>query len=327
MNTFGNIFRVSIFGESHGKSIGVLIDNCIAGIEVNEDDFSLDLSKRKSGAKGTTSRAESDLPIIKSGIFQGKTTGSPILIEFENNNQESKDYSNLVNHPRPSHADFVAQKKYSGNNDYRGGGHFSGRLTLGLVAAGVIAKKIINKINISAELTEAGGNKNINQAIDNAIISNDSVGGIIECKAANMPIGLGEPFFNSIESQISQLAFSIPGIKAIEFGAGFNSAKMFGSDFNDNIIDSNGKTETNNSGGINGGISNGNDIFFRVAVRPTASISKPQQTINLETNKIEELVISGRHDICIALRVPVIIEAITAIALADLLMIEKSKNI
>ncbi len=327
MNTFGNIFRISIFGESHGESVGVLVDNCPAGIEINENSFINDISRRKSGIKGTSSRIEEDKTIIKSGVFNGKTTGTPILIEFENNNKKSKDYTNLINHPRPSHTDFVAKKKYNGNNDYRGGGHSSGRLTLGLVAAGVIAKIILNKIRINAELIEVGGSKNINQTIDNAIKNKDSVGGIIECNATNIPIGLGEPFFNSVESQISKLAFSIPGIKAIEFGAGFNSVKMLGSDFNDNIIDVDGKTDTNNSGGINGGITNGNNLVFRLAVRPTASIGKPQNTINLKTNKVEELIISGRHDVCIALRVPVIIEAITAIALADLLMIDKSKTI
>ena len=317
MNTFGNKYRINIFGESHGKSVGVLIDGCPVGIALSENDFTADLLRRKSGAKGTTPRIEDDLPIIKSGVFNGKTTGAPILIEFENKNIRSKDYSNLVTQPRPSHADFVAQQKYKGFQDYRGGGHFSGRITLGLVAAGVVAKKIVSDIKITAKLTEVAGNKNINEAIENAIKEKDSVGGIIECIAENMPIGPGEPFFNSVESQISSLAFSVPGIKAIEFGVGFESAKMNGSDFNDTIIDEKGTAKTNNSGGINGGISNGNNLIFRVAVRPTASISLAQQTFNFDTKQIEELVIKGRHDVCIALRVPVIIEAVTAIALAD----------
>jgi len=317
MNTFGNKYRINIFGESHGKSVGVLIDGCPAGIELHEDDLTADLLRRKSGAKGTTPRIENDKPEIKSGVFSGKTTGAPILIEFENKNTRSKDYSNLINQPRPSHADFVAQQKYKDFQDYRGGGHFSGRITLGLVAAGVIAKKIIDKIKITAKLTEVGGNKNIDEEITKAIKNKDSVGGIIECTAENMPIGLGEPFFNSVESQISHLAFSIPGIKAIEFGSGFGATRMKGSEFNDVIIDEKGTTKTNNSGGINGGISNGNNLVFRVAVRPTASISLPQQTFNFNTKQIEELVIKGRHDVCIALRVPVIIEAITAIVLAD----------
>ncbi len=317
MNSFGNKFRISIFGESHGKSVGVIVDGCPAGISLCEDDFITDLLRRKSGAKGTTTRIEGDIPLIKSGVFNGKTTGAPILIEFENQNTRSKDYSNLIKHPRPSHSDFVAQKKYNGFQDYRGGGHFSGRITLGLVAAGVIAKKIISDIHITATLTQVAGNTNIDEEINNAIKNKDSVGGIIECVAKNMPIGLGEPFFNSVESQISSLAFSIPGIKAIEFGVGFAATKMTGSKFNDAIIDKKGTTKTNNAGGINGGISNGNNLIFRVAVRPTASIYSKQETYNFENNKIETLKIKGRHDLCIALRVPVIIEAITAIALAD----------
>jgi len=318
MNTFGNNFKISIFGESHGRSVGVLIDGSPVGISLDENDFTSDILRRKSGAKGTTPRIEGDIPQIKSGVFNGKTTGAPILIEFVNENVRSKDYSNLVKHPRPSHADFVAQKKYNGFQDYRGGGHFSGRITLGLVAAGVLAKKIVSQINITAKLTEIGGQKDIDKALDSAIKNRDSIGGIIECVADNMPIGLGEPFFNSVESQISHLAFSVPGIKAIEFGLGFEIAKMKGSQFNDLIIDEEGTTKSNNSGGVNGGISNGNNLVFRVVVRPTASISLPQKTYNFETNKPEELLVRGRHDVCIALRVPVIIEAITAIALADL---------
>ena len=318
MNSFGTKYRISIFGESHGKSVGVLIDGCPSGIALTEKDFTVDLLKRKSGAKGTTPRIEGDIQQIKSGVFNEKTTGAPILIEFENENTRSKDYSNLVKHPRPSHADFVAEKKYQSFQDYRGGGHFSGRITLGLVAAGVIAKKIISDINIEATLTEVAGRKDIETAIDKALKNKNSVGGIIECIAKDLPIGLGEPFFNSIESQISSLVFSVPGIKAIEFGAGFAGTQMQGSEFNDLIIDKKGKTKTNNSGGINGGISNGNDLVFRVAVRPTASISLAQETYNFEHQKIEALKINGRHDVCIALRVPVIIEAVTAIVLADL---------
>ena len=208
--------------------------------------------------------------------------------------------------------------EHKGFQDYRGGGHFSGRITLGLVAAGVLAKKIISEIDIRAELTEVNGQKDIDSAIDAAIKAKDSVGGIIECVASPMPVGLGEPFFNSVESQISSLVFSIPGIKAIEFGAGFAASRMQGSTFNDAIINSKGQTKTNHSGGINGGISNGNDLIFQVAVRPTASISLPQETYNFKHRKIETLNINGRHDSCIALRVSVIIEAVTAIALADL---------
>ena len=319
MNSFGNQFRISIFGESHGETVGILIDGCPAGIDISPKDFLSDLSRRKSGATGTTARTEDDLPIIKSGIFNNKTTGTPILIEFENNNTQPKDYSNLVNHPRPSHSDFVAQKKFKGFQDYRGGGHFSGRLTLGLVAAGVIAKKILPKINISAEVIKIGEETNIENAITKAIEKQDSVGGVIECSTTNLPIGVGEPFFASIESQIASLAFSIPGIKAIEFGVGFEGSKMYGSEFNDKIINNSGQTSSNNSGGVNGGISNGNPLIFRVAVRPTASINQVQESFNFKNQEIESLTINGRHDTCIALRIPVIIEAITAIAIVDLI--------
>lgn len=318
MNTFGNQYKVSVFGESHGQCVGVLIDGCPAGIALSEADFAADLERRRSGAKGTTTRVEEDKPLIKTGVFNGRTTGAPIMIMFENKNTQSKDYSNLQKHPRPSHADFVAHKKYKGFQDYRGGGHFSGRLTLALVAAGVVAKKLIPDITITANLTEVDGQKDIQQAVKTALERKDSVGGLIECKAVNVPIGLGEPFFNSLESQIAHLAFSIPGIKGIDFGKGFEAARMTGKAFNDLIIDEKGITKTNHSGGINAGISNGNPLCFRVAVRPTASIFTPQETYNFETKSIETLQIKGRHDICIALRVPVIVEAITAMALADL---------
>ena len=317
MNQFGNQFRISIFGESHGETVGILIDGCPVGINLSVEDFHNDLARRKSGTIGTTARIENDLPIIKSGLFEGKTTGAPILIEFENKDTQPKDYSNLINHPRPSHSDFVANKKYKGFQDYRGAGHFSGRITLGLVAAGVIAKKIIPKIIVSANIIEAGGETNIENAISKAITKKDSVGGIIECTATNMPIGLGEPFFASIESQIASLAFSIPGIKGIEFGAGFKGSKMYGSEFNDLIIDNTGQTSSNNSGGINGGISNGNTLVYRVSVRPTASIAQTQESFQFQKQSVEPLTIKGRHDSCIALRIPVIIESITAIALAD----------
>jgi len=318
MNTLGQIYRVSIFGESHGKYVGITIDGCPPGIEIKEDDMLPDLMRRKSGAAGTTPRIESDLPEIISGVLNGKTTGAPITVLFENKNTQSKDYSNLVKHPRPGHADFVAQRKYNGFYDYRGGGHFSGRLTLGLVAAAVIAKKIISPITVSTKLLEVGGSTDIEKAIEKAIEKDDSIGGLIECTATNMPIGLGEPFFNSVESVISHYVFSVPAVKGIEFGSGFNAAKMWGSEHNDNIISSEGKTSSNNAGGINGGISNGNDIVFRVAIKPTSSIGQAQDTFNFEHNKVEELKIEGRHDKCIALRIPVVIEAVTAIALADL---------
>ncbi len=322
MNSFGKLFRVSIFGESHGKSVGVVIDGCPAGIKLKPEDFLYDISRRKPGAKGTTPRIEKDLPILKSGVYEGYTTGTPISIEFENNNTRSKDYGLVKDIPRPGHADFTAFCKYSGYNDYRGGGHFSGRLTVGLVAAGVVAKKIIPAINFKAELIEAGGIKDIDAAVKKAILESDSVGGIVECCISGLHAGLGEPFFDSVESLISHMIFSIPAVKGIEFGAGFNSVRLTGSQNNDLIMDKAGKTSTNNSGGINGGITNGNDIIFRVAVKPTPSISKKQKTFNMKTNKMTQLSIEGRHDACIALRMPVIVEAATAIVLADLYMLD-----
>ncbi len=323
MNSFGRLFRVSILGESHGLYVGVVIDGCPSGIPLNANDFTPDLQRRKSGAKGTTPRIETDRPEIISGVFNDFTTGSPITILFKNSNTRSEDY-NFNNIPRPGHADFVAHKKFRGFNDPRGGGHFSGRLTTGLTAAGVVAKKILNKISVEAKLTQAGGSSNINDAIDNAIKNNDSVGGIVECKVNGLPVGLGEPFFDSIESLISHAVFAIPAIKGIEFGSGFKAASMKGSEHNDRFIDNTGKTATNHAGGINGGISNGNELLFRVAVKPTSSISSAQKTYDFAKNKSTELKIKGRHDACIALRVPVVIEAVTAMVLADLTLINKS---
>lgn len=320
MNSFGRKFRVTIFGESHGIMVGVNIDGCPAGIKLSEEDLRPDLARRKSGKRGTTSRKEADEPRIVSGVYDGHTTGAPITIVFENTNIRSEDYANLIVHPRPGHADMVAVTKYKGFADYRGGGHFSGRITLGLVAAGAVAKKIVDGVKIQAELLEIGGCTDPSKfadVVEDAMKNMDSVGGIVECTATHMPVGLGEPFFDSIESVLSHAVFAIPAIKAIEFGAGFGVAKMRGSENNDPILDKGGKTATNNAGGINGGISNGNPLVFRVAVKPTSSIATKQQTLSLESGKVEELMVKGRHDACIALRVPVIVEAVTAITLAD----------
>ncbi len=325
MNRFGRLFSISIFGASHGKSVGVLIDGCPAGIPVTPEDFQEDLARRKPGAKGTTKRIEDDQPVLETGIHNGFTSGAPILIRFENKNTITKDYSQFKDQPRPGHADFTSNVKFGGFADQSGGGQFSGRLTLGLVAAGVIAKKIIAPATTKALLVEAGGLTNIELAINKAIASGDSIGGIIECRAFDLPVGLGEPFFDSIESVISHLVFSVPAIKGIEFGSGFNAAQMYGSEHNDTIINEKGKTKTNYSGGINGGISNGNELMFHVAVKPTSSVSKAQETFNFKSNKVEELKITGRHDTCIALRIPVIIESVAAIALADFMLISQQR--
>jgi len=323
MNSFGRIFRISILGESHGSSVGVLIDGCPAGVPLKDKDFESDLLRRRSGVQGTTPRKEADLPRIMSGVFNEYTTGAPLLIVFENTDAHSNDYEQMQYIPRPGHADFVASKKYGSFEDYRGGGHFSGRLTLSLVTAGVIAKKLVFPTLINATLKEAGGSSDINSAVEKAFLDKDSIGGIIEVTATGVQQGLGEPFFDSVESIIAHIAFAIPGIKGIEFGSGFMSAKMKGSEHNDRFVSVNGKTETNHSGGVNGGITNGNDLIFRVAVKPTSSISIPQNTMNIKTGEMTSLVVKGRHDLCIALRVPVIMEAITAIVLADFMILEQ----
>lgn len=320
MNAFGKLFKLSIFGESHGTSVGIVIDGCPAGLPLEQADFEADFSRRKSGAKGTTPRQEPDTPSIMSGLFNGRCTGAPLMILFENTNTRSGDYSHLQDTPRPGHADFTGAHKFGGYQDYRGGGHFSGRLTLGLVAAGVVAKKLIAPAIVSSSILEVGGSSDIEAALDQAIESRDSIGGIIECSISSIPAGLGEPFFDSVEAVLSHMIFSIPAIKGIEFGAGFRAAKMTGSEHNDNIVSTGGSTETNNAGGINGGISNGNEICFRVAVKPTSSTHQTQRTINMQSGQVENLTIEGRHDTCIALRVPVVVEAAAAIVMADFML-------
>ncbi len=322
MNSFGRIFRVHIFGESHGVGAGITIDGCPPGTPMNEADFEPDMGRRRAGKKGTTPRVEADLPEFMSGVFNNCSTGAPLTIFFKNSNTRSGDYANLVAQPRPGHADYTGRIKYNGFNDYRGGGHFSARLTTGIVAAGVVAKKVLEGVTFEAKLIEAGGSTDIDAAIDKAVADHNSIGGIIECTIKGIPVGLGEPFWDSAESLLSHAMFAIPAVKGIEFGAGFQAARMTGMEHNDPIIDDKGTTSTNYAGGIVGGITNGNDIVFRLAIKPTSSIAKPQQTMNFETGKVEELVIKGRHDACVALRAPVIVEAMAAITMADLMLIE-----
>ena len=324
MNSFGRIFRVHIFGESHGESVGIVIDGVPAGLPITEDDLLPDLERRKGGKqKGTTPRQEADYPFFKSGIFNGKATGAPITILFENNNTRSGDYEKQRSFPRPGHADFVAHEKFGGNEDYRGGGHFSARLTTGLVAAGAIAKKMMQGVTIFSEVTEIGGEKDLEKGLQNAIDAKDSVGGLVECRVNGLPVGLGEPFFDSVESNIAHIAFAIPAVKGVEFGSGFAAAKMFGSQHNDAIENMEGKTTTNHAGGIVGGITNSNELVFRIAIKPTASTPKQQNSLNWDTGKMEDFSIKGRHDLCVALRAPVILEAATAVALVDLMLLEQ----
>jgi chorismate synthase len=328
MNAFGRLFRITIFGESHGESVGVNIDGCPAGLPLSVEDFLLDIERRKGGTqKGTTPRKEDDLPIFKSGVFNGRTTGAPLTILFENNNTRSGDYEKQRAVPRPGHADFVAHKKFGGYEDFRGGGHFSGRLTVALVAAGVIAKKLLATVGagipVRASILEIGGEADLEKGLQKAIDAKDTIGGIVECRAEGLPIGLGEPFFDSLESVLSHAVFAIPAVRGVEFGTGFAAARMFGSQHNDAIEDATGKTRTNHAGGVVGGITNGNELVFRIAVKPTSSTPKEQLTLNWETGEQESFSVKGRHDLCIALRVPVVLEAVTALVLADVLLLEQ----
>ncbi len=323
MNSFGTLFRVSLFGESHGNGIGVVIDGCPPGIPVKAEDFTGDLSRRRSGSRGTTKRHEGDQPEILSGIYNGATAGSPVTIITRNTDKISGDYEDFKSIPRPGHADYVAGIKYSGFSDLRGSGHFSGRITWGLVAAGVIAKKVVQPAEISAKLISAGGIADIDLAIERAIAEGDTIGGIIECRVKLPQKALGEPFFYSFESALSHLIFSIPAIKGIEFGSGFAAAGMKGSEHNDSFAGSSGTTFTNNAGGINGGITNGNEVIFRVAVKPTSSTGVEQSTFDFAKGEMTSLRVKGRHDTCIALRMPVIVEAATAITMADLLLTDR----
>ena len=354
MNTFGRKFRGSIFGESHGEDIGIVLDGVHPGLSLGPEDFHPDIARRKSGPKGTTPRIEADEPEILSGVYNGFTTGAPLTVLFRNRNTRSGDYSLFNDIPRPGHADYTASIKGLDFNDPRGGGHFSGRLTLPIVAAGVVAKKMIG-YPVHAELVEVGGVSRAEalsayreealpdggieekdaltaseiwkDVLDEALRDRDSVGGVVECRVTHVPAGLGEPFFDSVESLISHAIFSIPGVRGIEFGDGFRAARMRGSQHNDpfDTADSSGLTlhinvhpSKNGAGGVNGGITNGNPIVFRVAFKPTSSIGKPQETFNFATGGMTTLEIPGRHDACIALRTPVIVEAMTAIVLADL---------
>ena len=320
-NSFGSKFKIEIWGASHAPEVGVRIEGVPAGIALSEGDFEADLSRRRASAKGTTPRREADIPTLRSGVVDGKTTGEAIEIVFQNSNTRSSDYSEFENHPRPSHVDFVARSKYGEEVDLRGSGQFSGRMTVLLVAAGVVAKKILQNIESKTSIVEIGGSRNEAEFADiiaAAMADGDSVGGVVECQAKGVKVGLGEPFFDSAESTIAHLLFSIPAVKGVEFGSGFEGVKLRGSERNDCFVDGEGHTTTNNEGGINGGITNGNDLVVRVAIKPTASISCEQMTYNKALGEVAPLRIKGRHDACIALRAAVVVESAVAIALAEL---------
>ncbi len=350
-NTFGNNISVSIFGESHGKAIGALIDGIAPGIEVDEDYIRAVLSLRRPVGSISTARHEMDEFSILSGVFEGKTTGTPICITIPNSDTRSGDYGDMKNIARPSHADYAAECKYHGFQDARGGGHFSGRITAAVCAAGSILMSALSKkgIFIGTHIKKCAGisDRDFNVIEDdikalskaqfavldeNAAISmqkkieaakaeGDSVGGVLETAVIGLPAGLGEPFFDSVESTISHALFSIPGVKGVEFGAGFAISEMKGSQANDGFYYEDGevKTTTNNSGGINGGITNGMPLVFRCALRPTPTISKEQNTINFAKKENTTLSAGGRHDPCIVHRARIVADAMAAIALSDLL--------
>ncbi|MGM9788147.1 MAG: chorismate synthase [Candidatus Cryptobacteroides sp.] len=320
MNTFGNNFRVSVFGASHGPVVGVLLDGVPAGIDLSEADFEYDLKRRSPSSIYETARREEDKPLILSGVYDGYTTGAPICIEFRNSDPHSSDYKTFAHTPRPGTADYPAMAKYEGYADLRGSGPFSGRMTLAVVAAGVVAKKLLpRELTFKSEVVELGGSSDSSSwkaLLDEARKEGDSLGAVVQCSVSGLPIGIGEPFWDSCESVIAHVIFAIPGVRGLEFGDGFRASAMKGSEHND-PIGLHGPLK-NGSGGINGGLTNGAELCFRVAFKPTSSISKTQISLNMETSQMEELSVRGRHDVCFALRCPVIVEAACAIALAEL---------
>lgn len=351
-NTFGNNISVTLFGESHGEAIGAVLDGLGAGIKIDMANVEKRLSQRRPHGAISTARCEADAPIFLSGVRDGVTTGTPITVIFENRDTKSKDYSMFKDTPRPSHADYVAEVKYGGHQDERGGGHFSGRLTAPIVAVGAILESVLadkgirigthikalhgiedrdfatykNDIDtLSAKLfpvLDEDAEKRMTDEILSAASVGDSVGGVLECAAIGLPAGVGEPWFDSLESTLAHALFSIPGVKGVEFGLGFGFADKFGSEANDAFV-TDGKavyTQTNNNGGINGGITNGMPIVFRVAVRPTPSIYKEQNTVSLSRMENTVLKIAGRHDPAIIHRARAVVDAVTAIALADALV-------
>ena len=351
-NIFGSNYVIVSFGESHGKCVGVVIDGCPAGLKLDLEHIQNELNRRKPGqSKISTPRKETDRFEILSGIFNGFTTGAPITLIVKNKDIDSSKYEKIKDTPRPGHADFTAWHKYGGFNDYRGGGRFSGRVTISFVLAGAIAKQLLKEtlqIEILAHTVAIGGiklerpvtieeiktNTDTNpvrcadpkiaekmiQKIEEVRQQGDSVGGIVETISTNIPVGLGEPLFRNIESEFSRILFAIPAVKGVEFGAGFKAADLLGSQHNDPFIieDNKIKTETNNAGGILGGISNGMPITCRIAIKPTASIAKSQKTVNLKSLTPTEISVEGRHDPAIVPRAVPVVEAALAIVLADL---------
>ncbi|MDA8411688.1 MAG: chorismate synthase [Treponema sp.] len=326
MNSIGTLFRVALFGESHGPGIGTIVDGVPPGIPIDLGDFEADLARRRSGAAGTTPRREADIPEVISGLWQGHSTGTPISILFRNADTKSSDYDRFRKVPRPGHADFTGSVRYRGWNDPRGSGHFSGRITAGLVAAGVIAKKVLDTARFETRVLEVGGRTDIEAAIQEAADSGDSLGGLVEIRVTGLPPGLGEPFFGSVEGLLGQALFSVPAVRGLEFGDGFAAARMRGSEHNDPFVATDGSTSKNGAGGINGGITSGNPIVLRVAVKPASSIARPQKTLDFSTGEATILEAEGRHDACIAIRAAVVLEAAVAVVLADLSLVARSRD-
>lgn len=353
-SVLGERIKLSVFGESHGTAIGCVIDGFPCGIKIDMDMVNAEMARRAPGRdKTTTPRKEADTPEILSGILNGVTTGAPISMIIKNTNTKSGDYGNLMTVPRPSHSDYPAFIKYDGNNDVRGGGHFSGRLTAPIVFAGALAKQALAQkgITIGAHISQIGSvcdsgfDKNniteeqltalsksffatlddkeqeMRSEIEKARMDCDSIGGKIECAVIGVPAGTGGNMFNTIEGRLSYALFGVPAVKGVEFGLGFDFAKSFGSQVNDGYEIENGriKTVTNNNGGITGGMATGAPIVFSAVIKPTPSISKPQKSVNLQTMENEELVIHGRHDPCIVPRAVPVIEAVCAFTILDIL--------
>ena len=349
-NSIGKEFTVTSFGESHGKYVGVVVDGCPAGLALSEADFQSELDRRiPAQPKIVSGRIEKDVAKIFSGVFNGFTTGAPIALMVENKEIDSSDYEAIKDLPRPGHSDYPARVKYGGFNDYRGGGRFSGRVTVALILAGAIAKKLLGKFDVDVlAYTRAIGQvkadkkfspeeirknryaaatrcpdlacaEKMEEAIVNARKEGDSLGGIVECLALNMPVGVGEPLFDSLDADLAKALFSVPAVKGVEFGAGFRAAELRGSENNDAFFIQNGKvvTSTDNAGGILGGLSNGMPILIRVAIKPTPSIAKEQKTVNLSKMENATLSIKGRHDPCVVPKAVPAIEAAVAITLAD----------
>ncbi len=347
-DSIGKLFTITSFGESHGRCVGVIIDSCPAGLAVTGDDIQKEVDRRRPKSSISTARNEPEIVEILSGIYDGHTTGAPVCLLVWNTDVDSSVYEKIKSLPRPGHADYTNFVKYGGFNDYRGGGRSSGRITAGFVMAGAIAKKLLASIGIEvlAHTIEIGGIKAVEKGydeiketveintlrcadpeaaeemmkvIEKARAEGDSVGGIIECFAINIPAGLGEPVFDTLEGDLAKAIFSIPAVKGIEFGSGFSSARKKGSENNDPFRIEKGKviTATNNAGGILGGISNGMPVVLRVAVKPTPSISKKQDTVDLETMTDSIVEITGRHDACIVPRAVPVVEAMVAVTICD----------